>query len=614
MRILSGRGYWSPRSRIPHLRRLAFVGNSFVYGQGVAPDETLPACAERHLNQMATGWPIEAVNLGVCGYNIWNAWQSFRNSPQVYDAVVLTLCTNDAELFGRSYGATYGPGQSGPLWQPTHRYHESISACFDDMASFTRSNDLPIAVCFYNVWPGQPLAEQAGNRHISKLIADLCAARDIAYIDFFAHFAERNLSLDVLVVSEADHHPSKMAHDTAARHLALSLRQLGWFERMGTATFARVADRIQLAAQDLVGKDSYPCDVAYRWAAGALEDKRRAAKRMQSASLVADFASRADRVAAALETARVLWHGGARAAATGEEARGGGGYGWWLWRIDEEMLKVEELCATIGKVELNGLIADLASAPSPPEDGTILGVFGDACLALSRIDAALKAAGSARSSMRQAIMESWLQSPADVARATSDLADIDALSDRAAIAAQAFLAMLERLGAPAAEAAGRLPQAEHRRLVGLLRLSLARALQDLESVERKLASITEPPAPASDDSVIDVTLAAEVVEGRRPCRVEVRASYLAPRRIILRDHRYVLPKGSSAVVTFRLPVIYAGYLLLSFDSPGSIGGKTAVELVKVEVRNSMAERRGLDRAAFTKQASGSLVSQIFYLV
>jgi lysophospholipase L1-like esterase len=613
VRILSGRGYWLPRSRIPHLRRLAFLGDSFVYGQGVAPDETLPACAERQLNEMATGWPIEAVNLGVYGYNLWNAWQSFRNAPQVYDAVVLTLCTNDAELFGRSYRVTYGPGLSGPLWQPTHRYRESIIACFDDIAAFRRSSNLPVAVCFYSVWPGLPLAEQAGNRHISKLVADLCAARGIAYVDFFAHFTERNLSPDALVVSEADHHPSKMAHDAAARYLALSLRQLGWFERMGAATFGRVADRIQLAAQDLVGRDSYPSDIALRWATGALEGKRRAAKRMQSASEAADFASRADRVAAALESARALWHGAQRAAAVGEEARGAWGYNWSLWRIDEEMLKVEELCATIGKVELNGLIPEQDSTPTSSEDGTVPGLFGSTCLALGRVCAALEAARTARGSMRQATMESSLQSPEEVGRSTSDLADIDALSDRAENAAYALLRMLERHGASTAEAAGRLPQAEHRRLLGLLQSSLESALQGLESVEKKLASVTAPPAPAFDYSLIEATLAVEVVEGRHPCRVEVLASYLTPRRLALRDHRYILPRGSPVVVSLRLPVIYAGYLLLSFDSPGATGGRAAVDLVKVEIRNSTAERRSLDRTAFTRQANGSLVSRIFYM-
>ena len=42
---------WWPKQRIPGLRRYAFIGDSNMYGAGVAPDETLPAQAEPHLNR-----------------------------------------------------------------------------------------------------------------------------------------------------------------------------------------------------------------------------------------------------------------------------------------------------------------------------------------------------------------------------------------------------------------------------------------------------------------------------------------------------------------------------------------------------------------------------------
>ena len=52
------------------------------------------------MDELLPGWPAQAVNLGDPGYNIWNSWIKFKHSPLVYDAVVLTLCPNGAELLG----------------------------------------------------------------------------------------------------------------------------------------------------------------------------------------------------------------------------------------------------------------------------------------------------------------------------------------------------------------------------------------------------------------------------------------------------------------------------------------------------------------------------------
>src|SRR5271154_1079021 len=101
------RGDWWPAARLKALRRYAFIGDSNCYGAGVLPHETLPAIAERRFNELLPAWPVEAVNFGVSGYNLWNSWLGFKQAPQVYDGLVLILCTNDADLFGHSYRARY---------------------------------------------------------------------------------------------------------------------------------------------------------------------------------------------------------------------------------------------------------------------------------------------------------------------------------------------------------------------------------------------------------------------------------------------------------------------------------------------------------------------------
>ena len=50
MRVLNSRGDWRPAAKIETLKRYAVIGDSTAFGAGVAPNETLAAYAERHMN------------------------------------------------------------------------------------------------------------------------------------------------------------------------------------------------------------------------------------------------------------------------------------------------------------------------------------------------------------------------------------------------------------------------------------------------------------------------------------------------------------------------------------------------------------------------------------
>ena len=116
MRIRESRGSILAKHRIGGLRRFAFAGDSFTYSQGVPPTSALPECAARHLNELSVNWPVEAINYGVCGYNLWNDWLAFKNSPQIFDGLILTLCHNDADLFCRTYKIQYQEPRAD-LWE-----------------------------------------------------------------------------------------------------------------------------------------------------------------------------------------------------------------------------------------------------------------------------------------------------------------------------------------------------------------------------------------------------------------------------------------------------------------------------------------------------------------
>src|SRR5580692_7708201 len=184
MRVLQGRGDWRPGFRIESLRRYAFIGDSNAYGFGVAPDQTLPAIAERQMNELWPAWPVEAMNLGVGGYNLWNSWLSFKHGPQVYDAVVLALCANDADLFERSYRLKYA-GPQHIRWESTHPFGAAVARCFDDIASFSQASSLPVAVVYYG--HGHRDALQVG-----EIIGDLCALHGLPYFDTFAICRDRH--------------------------------------------------------------------------------------------------------------------------------------------------------------------------------------------------------------------------------------------------------------------------------------------------------------------------------------------------------------------------------------------------------------------------------------
>lgn len=89
----------TPRSqeRPPGTYRIAMLGDSFVYGNGVQQHETLPFALERALNQGSSGTTFEVMNCGVYAYNSRQAVELLKTRvlPFQPNAVVLTFFLND---------------------------------------------------------------------------------------------------------------------------------------------------------------------------------------------------------------------------------------------------------------------------------------------------------------------------------------------------------------------------------------------------------------------------------------------------------------------------------------------------------------------------------------
>jgi len=58
--------------------RIAFFGDSFTFGQGVANNETFPQIVENYLNTLPSPHPVRVFNFGVSGYNVKTMTDTLR--------------------------------------------------------------------------------------------------------------------------------------------------------------------------------------------------------------------------------------------------------------------------------------------------------------------------------------------------------------------------------------------------------------------------------------------------------------------------------------------------------------------------------------------------------
>ncbi len=597
MRVLAGRGYWLPQQRIAEITRLAFIGDSYVFGQAVAVDETLPARTERHLNETNDAAPVEAVNLGICGYNFWNAWLAFKQAPQVYDGVVLVLCCNDAQLFGRTYNADYA-GETTSLWLPDSALHTVLESGFDDIARFTKETGIKAAVCYFNVMGNRPYAEQRWSARIADAIAGRCGARDIPFIDMHAHFVERNLPADTSVVSEADFHPSATAHDAAARHLAARLREWGWLKEESGNTSNAVAS----ATNAMIAGDAYPPDAALRWAEGALAAKLQAARRHEALTgtdgVVLPLAKAQEDTA---ETS-ARWHRGAQISALLQRAVSlEEGIAVHLSQIDEQMLRLDEVSFAAGTD--NKLLALVRAQPS-----------GDA------IDMA-------------ATVSRWRDQLGELASSLSDervrLADfpatLDVLADtddgrRFSADARDLAGIVSRLQSKLTELVGTLVRLEPVLFSDSFHDApgvLARIVSDIEGALRGAAIAREKLSPkgayAPWTTVHVEVRASAAIEGRQPCALEVQTSSTAPSRLPLLQRQNFLANGEPWRIAFAFPAFYGGRIFVQARMPDALAGSVEPEFGDLEIVNGTV-RRVVARKTLARDEAGRLVSPPIYVL
>jgi hypothetical protein len=608
MRVQNGRGDWRPGFRIEGLRRYAFIGDSFTYGAGVAPDQTLSANAERQMNELLPEWPVEAVNLGVGGYNLWNSWLAFKHGPQVYDGVVLVLCCNDADLFGRTYRMKYSEPDHA-RWESTHPFGPAVALCFDDIASFSQESSLPIAVCFYNVYD---LRHRLG---IAQIINDLCSARCLPFIDTLVHFRERKFPHADLLVSSADYHPSPMAHEAAGRYLTAMLRRQGWFAKAEASAIGAAPDRILAAAQAMVGSDHYPPDAALNWALCALEAKSQLARRMEAAGGDDDFSAAAARVAEVLNTANRRWHAIQRTnALLGDIATGGLGLASGLYRGQEQSLRLDELGFALGTGDWNRLAVPLQEAAPANQCAadtwpTEITSFLDGC------SADLRSLRALTDEIRTLASPAPLGLPHDEVLMLAHLETLARLTDRAQALGRELRSAFLRLKSILEDVRPALSEAHMARVSSLIAAGLKEVKEIFGFAPRLLAACRHLRHPVcARFTTVELTLRGEIIEGRPLCSVGAMIEYSVPNRLPFNDHGAFWADGSPTLIKLQFPAFYAGRLFVRSFAKTADQATVASAMVKVEIYNRKDQPRILEPDSFHKDRTGRFISPLVYLL
>lgn len=266
------------KTRPVHRKRIAFLGDSFTFGEGVRDDRTFAVKTARYLNAMVPeGEPTryESLNFGVGGYNTHQTLQLLEETVLDYrpDIAVLGFTLNDAEpdlfFYNRETGKTerrereneIHEGVSDPrppdtffyklrltklIWQVIRSrritaetidyYDELFEEGSEGWESARRALRSIIEVCdengieccvmlfpiFYRLDDNYPFTAIH-----EKIAAEVRSANggSARFIDLFPEY--KGIKDTDLWVHPTDQHPNERAHEIAARKLAEVIAS-GW--------------------------------------------------------------------------------------------------------------------------------------------------------------------------------------------------------------------------------------------------------------------------------------------------------------------------------------------------------------------------------------------------
>lgn len=237
------------------VRRIALLGDSFAFGEGVAFEATMGEALERALSREDA--PVEVLNLGVSAWSTHNEVAYLRQGALDFepDLVLLVYVLNDAgyevgldlwNRFRESYEADGWWRRSWLVsWIRTRVARERAGRAYVEelVASARKHRDrwdrslrglsearelvaargarfaVVVFPFLFRLDAGHPFAE------LHELVVEHCRAEGIPVLDLLPSFLGRDYA--ELWVHPADQHPNEIAHAVAGRAMAEFVRAKG---------------------------------------------------------------------------------------------------------------------------------------------------------------------------------------------------------------------------------------------------------------------------------------------------------------------------------------------------------------------------------------------------
>lgn len=249
------------------VRRICCIGDSITYGQGVAPRQTLAMHVARFANVAYPDQIVWVDNRGQSSGNIWHSWAPFARLLEDvhYDAAILSICQNDAQIFESNSVVYADPDRRA--WIRDGALTPLLRRTIADIARTATRHDLCLLLDFYTLWDSDaPLIEA---------VARECEAVGLPFVDLL-HFLknESGVSIGEFVASPFDGHPSDSGHHAAARRMVEELLR-HWRPASDTSS---VAERL-LAACDEAMRNGWAADDILHWALLVLDAKEIVSRR-----------------------------------------------------------------------------------------------------------------------------------------------------------------------------------------------------------------------------------------------------------------------------------------------------------------------------------------------
>jgi hypothetical protein len=261
------------QAKAPDTVRLVFLGDSFTFGEGVYDEDVYPRQFQRLAEEshLFGDKKVEAINLGVGGYNTIQEWALLRDYARYLnpDMVVLGYTVNDAEpyLFSRNQGRFARRDREveafedqasfdlAPAWvrisrlhrwiwmlikqhqvsEKTIRYYQKLydpasaswkglSQALSEIAAYQKQTGVPVYVCLFPMLyrlddPHNPFLSIDDQMH--QTLDDL----HLSYVDLWPRL--RRFRDKDLWVHPTDQHPNEVVHGIAAQALVEAIKAKG---------------------------------------------------------------------------------------------------------------------------------------------------------------------------------------------------------------------------------------------------------------------------------------------------------------------------------------------------------------------------------------------------